>query len=273
MNSIVHKQTLYVNSANRLDESVSSTNFLYRLDIDNNKEYDKVSLIDLVVPKSFYNISSSNNTITVEENSIQRTITMPVGNYSRKSFRTVLQTQLNSNAESGYSYTISYDQSSSGQDNGKYTFVCTSVSPQPIVIIGTGCYEQLGFDKNSTNTFVADILISSNVVNFRAKTRLIFKSSMSQNYNNNILHYITSIDADFDYVNFQNDNIVETYKDYVRSNTNIYSFQLLDESFNAIDLNGLDISFSVLLWKENNISDLIKNYILMKTYKMKIKDS
>ncbi len=270
---IQHKQTVYINSANRLDASNSSTNFLYILDIDNNKEYDRVSLIDLVVPKSFYNVNSSNNTMIVEENSIQRTISMPIGNYSRKSFRSVLQTQLNTNAETGYVYSISYNQSSSQQDDGKYTFSCNTVSPQPIFIIGTGLFEQMGFNKNSTNTFENDVLISSNVVNFRAKTRLIFKSSLCQNYNNNILHYITSIDADYDYVNFQNNNIIETYKDFIRSNTNIYSFQLLDESYNPIDLNGLNISFSILLWKESSINELIKNYILMRTYNKKIKES
>lgn len=262
MNSIQEKQTIYINSNNRIDGT--HTNFSAFLDVDPNKKFNRVSLIDLVVPKSMYLINSNNNTMTVEENSIQRTITIPVGNYSRKSFRSVLQTQLNTSAESGYVYTITYDQSSSVGDTGLYTFGCDTVSPQPKFIIGTGLYTQLGLEKNTTYTFVADSLVSVNVMNFRSQTRLILKSNISQNYNNNILHYITSIDGDWQYVNFQNNSIVETYKDFILSNSNVYKFQLLDENLVEIDLNGLPISFSILLWKENKISNLIENYIKLK---------
>jgi len=200
----------------------------------------------------------------VEENSIQRTVTVPVGNYSRKSFRSVLQTQLNTSAESGYVYSITYDQSSSVGDTGKYTFSCQTISPQPKFIVSTGLYEQLGLEKNTTYTFVGDTLTSVNVMNFRARTRLILKSDICQNFNNNILHYITSIDADYNYLNFQNQNPYFTYKDFVISSSNLYKFQLLDENLNSIDLNGLPISFTVMLWRENDIGELIENYIKMK---------
>lgn len=275
MNHITQKQTLYVNS--KFKNSGTHSNFTYNLDIDPNKIsiFNRVSVLDAIIPKSFYTIDSSNNTFTVEENSIQRTITITPSNYSRKSFRSHLTTLLNTGNEAGYTYTISYDQSTSSGDDGKYTFTVTTVSPQPIFILGnTGPSDALGLELNTSYTFTSDQLKSVNVSNFRQLNRIILSSNICQNYNNNFLQQIISNDNNFEYIIFKNDLIYETYKDFVeRTGSNNYYFKLLDEDLNEIDLNGLSISFTLLLWKENNITNLISDYIKMKVYQNKIKDA
>ena len=265
--NILHKQTLYINSKNRL--SGSATSFSFYLDIDRSQQFDRVSVIDVLVPKSYYNIGNTNNKLTVSENSVVREISLTIGNYSRKSFRAVLQTALNTSPHIGYSYAVSYDSSSSLSDNGKYTFtVETSGNPQPTFIFTEfqSPLAQIGFD-SGTKTFSGDIIISENVVNFRPKNRLILKSDILQNFNNNTLQNIISTEGDFDYISFQNATPIENYKDFVQTSSNIYNFTLLDEELKGIDLNGLHWSCTIILWKENRISELIKTYIQTKVLK------
>eukprot|EP00732_Lithocolla_globosa_P000483 Lithocolla_globosa_v1_NODE_146_length_5712_cov_12.381121.p3 type:complete len:272 gc:universal NODE_146_length_5712_cov_12.381121:3879-3064(-) len=270
MNYLSNKQIVYVDSTKRTNENDSHSNFSYIINIDNKFDFDRVSLLDCTIPKSNYTISNNNNTFTVEENSVQRLITIPVGNYSRKSFKNVLQTKLNENPETGYSnYIVTYDSSSSTGDTGKYTFNVTSgANPEVQFIFGTGLTDQAGFNTNTTYTFSSGVLISPNVSNFRSKITFFLKSTICQNTNNNILQNIVASSGDFDYIYYTNQNPYEYHKDFVKESSNVYQFTIVDEDNKIVDLNGLGIVLTLMLWKENKISDLIKGYIKMKVLKM-----
>eukprot|EP00732_Lithocolla_globosa_P000104 Lithocolla_globosa_v1_NODE_19_length_9697_cov_21.310620.p5 type:complete len:270 gc:universal NODE_19_length_9697_cov_21.310620:1082-1891(+) len=266
MNYISSQQIVYVDSVNKINANDAHTDFSVRLDIDNDQEFDKVSLLDCTIPKSNYTINSTNNTFTVEENSIQRTVTIPIGNYSRKSFKNVLQSELGTPA-SGYSnYVVSYDSSSSSGDTGKYTFTVTNPSnPEVIFIFTTGLTDQMGFNTNTSYTFSSNTLMSANVSNFRPKITYFLNSNICQNRGNSTLQNIVANSNDFDYIYYNNPQPYEYYKDFAKTFSNTYWFRLLDEDGNVVDLNGLNIVFTIMLWKENRISNLIRGYIKWKT--------
>ena len=264
MNYLENKQILYVDS--HLKQNGSHSDFSYILDVEIDNQFDSVVLLDASIPKSAYIVSSSNNEFTLDEGGVPRTITLPVGNYNRASFKAVLLGLLNAGA---YNYTISYDNASRSEDNGKYVFTIVETGVDPIFEFGAdGPYYQMGFEPNSSNSFVSETLTSVNVSNFRFQSVYFLQSDICQNNNNNILQNIISTQSnDFNYINWVN-TIPETYaKDFIRDKANLYNFRLVDEDKKPIDLNGVNITFTLCLFKKNKIDQLIKNYIKHQTMK------
>lgn len=262
MVSIESKQTIYVNSKNR--SSGTPSEFTITLDIDKNIAFDKISVIDAVIPRSFYNIGSRNDTFVVSENGNERTITIPRANYSRKSLKNVVQTLLNTNPEPGYSYVVSKDASSVG-DSGKYTFTVTTANPQPSFIFSsTSPLAELGFTVG-THAFVGNVLVSEKVVNLLEKNRLVLRSNICQNNTNSTLqNIVASSGSSFDYIVFQNPTPVENHRDFIRNSSNSYTFQLFDENLNPLELD-LDFSFTLMLYKETRILRILKEYLQLRT--------
>lgn len=277
MNYFTHKQLFYVDSHNKMLDSDTHSDFHYEFtDINNDAEYDSVVLLDCSIPKSNYVINTGTNTFTVIENlgagDLTRVITLPVGNYNRQTLKNVLKTQLNANANT-YIYDITYDNSNRTQDDGKYTFTWTNVNGgalQPQFIFTDSLYEQTGFNKNTTYIFTAGSLKSVNVVNLRPESTMYILSNICQNKNNNILqNIISSDDNDYNFVVFHNPNPSEYSKTYTRNKANVFKFTITDEDFNKIDLNGINVVFTIMLYKRNQINRLIEGFIKMKTLKQK----
>jgi hypothetical protein len=221
-------------------------------------------------------INNGTNAFVVIENigggDLTRTITMPVGNYNRGSFKNVLKTQLN-NGMSGYIYDVTFDNGNRSQDDGKYTFNWTNddvAALEPTFVITSSLHEQLGFKKNTEYTFVSGSSKSVFVINMRPESTMYILSDICQNRNNNIFqNVISSDDADYNYVVFHNPNPSEYSKDYVKSKSNIFRFTITDEVFSKISLNGLNVVFTIMLYKKNNINRLIEGFIKLKTLKSK----
>lgn len=249
MSYIKHKHIEYVNSSLRLNGSHTDFNCKIVLPVD--EQYTHCALLDFVCPGSFYSVTTRNNSIVVEENSLQRVVAVDVGNYDIKSFRAVLQNALNSGQHTGYSYTITYNSSTTTVDNGLYTYTCTTGgNPQPKFLITGGLYEQMGFDMDSVYVFSSDTLTSTNVVNFRPKTRIqLHCSDMVGEFSNNILQQIIDLDGDFKYIQFVNNNIQETCKKFTKTKTEVYNFQIRDRDGQLLDTNGIPVTFSVLFFE------------------------
>jgi hypothetical protein len=226
------------------------------MDIDPNIDYDSVVVLDASIPKSNYVINSKNNSFVVTEEGIDRTITLEVGNYNRTSLKNVLKTLLNGT----YTYDITFNNSNRVGDDGKYTFTCVEINPT--FTFATGMYEQLGFEKNTSYTFTDNALKSVCITNFRPEAVYYILSNLCQNRNNTVLSNIISTTTnDFNYINYQCVNPNEYSKDFARTKSNSYYFIITDEDFNEISLNGLNVVFTVMLYKRNNIDSLIKGYI------------
>jgi len=253
-------QLYYVNSRNRI--TGDDSDFSFKIDIDPSMKYDKICMLDCSVPKSYYLIQNNYNTFTVSEtvlgSPVLRTITMPVGNYNRNSFRSVLQTQLNTGAPAGYTYVITNESINNTQDTGKYTYNCGSVNATSFIFT-TNIYQQLGFEKNTTNNFSAGVLVSDNVINMNLEPTLFIRSNICDNGNDNILQNImSSSETTFSSIVFRNPRPEEYSKDITSNQSNIFTFRLTDEDSIPIDLHGQNIVFTLMLYQSNDIDKLIK---------------
>ncbi len=85
--SIYHgdNRVFYIDSANKI--SGTDTNFDVKIDLPKNN-YTRVALLQLSCPKSFYNFSTGKNTFILNEENVDYTITVPVGNYGKTNLAT-----------------------------------------------------------------------------------------------------------------------------------------------------------------------------------------
>lgn len=257
------KQIFYVNSNDRV--SGTHSDFTYTFNIDKNIEFDRVSVLSASIPKSFYLIQDGQNTLTLNENGVNILLTMPTGNYTRSSLATVFKNLLNESSILAYNYNITYSNISTSYDKGGYIFTASNVTGnQPEFIFGEHLAEQFGFLKNTTYSFVGSYLRSPYVCNLANETTLYIHSDICQNKEgNNVLQEIySSGDATFSYVNFINPIPMEYSRDFAGANTsNSFRFFLTNENGEIVDTNGINMNFTIMIYKKNNISDLIKGAI------------
>lgn len=260
------KQLFYVNSYFKTANSISSSDFNFLLDIDPNSEYDSVTILDASIPKSNYSVSAPHNNFNILEDSGTRLIIIPEGNYSRRGFKNVLLPLLNANTD-GYIYSINYDNIISTTDTGKFSFTITGTFIiQPSFIFSHGMYNNMGFNENSSYTFVSNSLIAPNVMNFRSQDTYYILSDIIQNRNDNILgHIISNQSNNYEHINFKNHSPYEYSKLFSRISSNVYNFKVVNERMEPINLNGLDVFFTLMIYKRENINGLIKGYIKYKT--------
>jgi len=82
------------------------------------------------------------------------------------------------------------------------------------------------------------------------------------NGNDNILQEIyTSGDPNFSSIVFQNNNLEATCKELTTNKNNIYQFWLTNEDNEEMKLNGQNVVLSLVLFRRNNIYDMIKGFI------------
>lgn len=256
------KQIFYINSSNRITGTHSS--FSYYLNIDRNEDYDRVVVLAASIPKSYYLVDANHNHFTLKEGTDTILITFPTGNYSRGSLALKLQTLLNTNSPNTFTYLVTYPSVNSTNDDGKYVItVSGNGATQPEFIFTDEMYEQLGFNINSTNQFSGNTLISPNVINLTNETTLFIRLDICQNNEgNNILQEIyASGEATYSMINFENKAPMEYGKPIISKGSNVYSFHLTDEYGTLLDTNGININLTIMIYKNNDIDNLIRGAI------------
>lgn len=260
-------QIVYVDSKNR--SAGTHGQFTIKLEIDQSRYFDRVVVLDCSIPKSYYMIDVGHNYFTLVEDLLNVAIVIPAGNYTRVSLKTTLQSILNTNSPHGYTYGILFDNISQSVDTGKLTFtVSGNGSIQPQFIFANGLYEQLGFESNTTNDFMFNTLVSSNVINLNPESTIFIHSNICQNSVNNILqNIITPLNSSFSYIVFENKSVAEYSKIFNNSNSNVFDFSFTNESGEILDFNGLNVVFTILVYKRNRASEILTDFIKMKTLK------
>jgi hypothetical protein len=265
MATITSKKIFYINSRNRI--SGNDADFMYQIDLHTDDDFDKVCVLQAIIPKSYYVIPESGNTFDLTENGITETITVTSGNYSRKSFATTLETLLNAHSPLFWTYTVSYGNPATGVDVGKYTFtVADNGGLQPSFTFSAinNVNESMGFDRSATYTFSANTLQSQDVIKLISEDTLFIHSDICQNStSDNILQEVfgSAGSGNFSNILFQNFNVDAYSKNLVTNSSNIFRFYLTDEDDNQIDLNGLNINITLICYKSNNIYTMIKDFI------------
>ena len=250
----------YINSADRL--AGTTENFTYELNIPSGSSYDSVSVIQANIPVSYYLVQSGFNTFTLQEGVTSVTVTIPVGNYSASSFATVVPPLLNSASPNHWTYIMTLPNSFTQVSTGKYTFTVSGNSSQPSFIFTDNVNELFGFRANSTATFVGNQLTSENVLKFILEDTLLLHSDICDNGDNSILQEIFSNNSQsFSNITFQNPDI-ECYSRRLRTNeSSVYSFSITNEYGRGINLNGLNVVFTIVLFRRQNFTDIFKKYI------------
>ena len=106
---ISSKKLFYVDSHNRL--SGTHSDFTIQLDLGINN-FDQAVVLQVNIPKSYYLVQNGRNTFILQEGIDQVEISLPIGNYSRSSFKAQLQTSLNSESPNGWTYTVNIPNAS-----------------------------------------------------------------------------------------------------------------------------------------------------------------
>jgi hypothetical protein len=253
------------NSKNRI--AGTNSNFISSpVDIGINK-YDSVCLVSASIPKSFYNMPSGYNTFTLTEIT-NRTITIPIGNYTKNNLITTLASLLNTGAPVGWIYTVSYSPNT-GADTFKITFsVSGNGITQPVFTFQrtSSPFRQLGFEENSINTFTTNTLISTNAINLSYILRAFIKSNICRNAQDNILEELLNIGSfpSLSVMYYQQFNFDMNTREYNTDNINSWSFTLVDSFDQIIDLNGIPWAFSLVFYQRNNTHELHKTDLQIK---------
>ena len=176
MSLISNSKLFYVNSRDRV--SGTDSDFLYQFEMPADVKFDHVCVMQACIPKSYYLIKA-NETFTLTEDAKSVNISLPVGNYTRKSLASTVQGLLTSLSPNGYTYTVTYPTSSTVPDTGKYTYTVSNNSGvQPVFTFVTtnDLFDHMGFASGSTNNFVANTLTSTQVINLQKENTLYIHS-------------------------------------------------------------------------------------------------
>jgi len=262
---MAHHFIVYVNS--RFRTSGSSSNFTYNIDLPKSigyDQFDSVCMMQASIPKSFYLINTGRNTFVLTEGATSVTITLPVGNYTRRSLAYVVRSQLNTQSPNALTYDISVPNVSTGPETGKYLFsVSNNVTNIPLYFSfppTSSPAQQLGFDPGSINVFVLNNLLSSNVANLQITQSLYVMCDNVINGYSHILQEIFTTSPDFSSLAFNvgfAGGIDANVKPLKSTLTNTWSFKFMTPDFELIDFEGLDVVFSLLIWQSKEPQGLL----------------
>lgn len=252
--------SVYVDSSNRA--SGTDSDFIYNIALPSDQEFTHVCLLNALIPKSYYLIQRGFNTFQLREGATIITVTVPIGNYILNAFRTTITTLLNNASPNGWVYSVTYPPSS-GPDTGKFTYSVAGNSSQPSLIFGDVLYEPFGFLPSTVNTFISGSLESVTVIKLQSEDRLIIHTNLVNNPNQD--NIIISINAanivPFSSVQWINPDGAYRSHRLNGSNCSAASFSLSNERGIPLDLNGLNQNFTLMFFKQDNIFDVIRNFI------------
>ena len=257
MSLFIKKFFFIVDSADRI--SGSSNNFSINIPMPTDNNYNRILVNSAIIPKSFYLIRDGYNTFTLKEGINLWTISIPIGNYTLSEFTTSIQALLDDHTFIAFTYIITFSKRL-----GKFVFtVSNNSSVQPSFIFTTNVFETLGFDKNSSNLFVANTITSSNIINLNPNEIIYICSDLVNNSQNQILEAIPMCNIpDYSYQYYQNTS-THTIKELTNNRNQTFTFQIKDSFHRLLDLNGKNIVFTLCIHKEDNTNELIKESLLL----------
>lgn len=237
--------------------SGTPTDFTYRIDLPKNNLFNRVAVIHANLNKSWYVVESNKNTFTLtEENgSSSAIVTIPVGNYTKTTFINTLPTILNNASPNGYTYTMTYSDVT-----GKYTYTCVGHTLQSAFVFAGDerVHKQMGFDNDSTNTFTAGTLTSSNVINFQFTNSILIRSDCVSDTVDNVLQEIGCGHIPYRAtINWDASDLDLNSKVLKTNETNVFRFILTDGEHHILDLGGTknSIHMTLVFYRRNDLHE------------------
>lgn len=247
----------YINSDTR--DGGTTNDFTHRVDLRDH-DIDRVCILAANIPKSYYMVHA-HNTLTLTELGVDYTVTLPIGNYSRRSYKNELKTALNAATGNAWSYDITYPNIEQC-DDGKYTITVSGNSgSQPSLTFSANgsLAEMTGFVAGSTVAFTADSLKSANVIKMTHSDIIRIHSDICGT-TNDVLQEMYPHVPDYDHVEFSNQGLVQHYSKHLTNDRHVsYRFYLTDGNNEKLDLNGLNWTMTLCVYRQDHlISDMEK---------------
>lgn len=263
--SIGNSRIEYINS---VQITGSDTDFTWTMNIAPNEEYDRVCVLFANIPISYYLVTNSDNVFELTELGVTLTITVPIGNYNTTSFMAVVVPLLNAASASmgnNWIYTMTMKSTFTSGIDGKFYYSVSGNTGQPTIACSTLLSEQLGFPISSSNTFMGDSLVSTNVVNFVPETTIYVYSDLIETKNNNTSNILQEFygnnSTSFSNIVYECMNVEAYSKPLRKGFKNSFSIKLINEHNQLIDTNGQPIFLTILFYKNNDLYDMFKKFI------------
>jgi hypothetical protein len=249
MNSIIDAEYFII----RNNESIFQTT----LSINPDREFDRVCVLSMSIPKTFY-VLPHDAILKVTENGNITNVLFHKGNYDLNSFKSVFEQEMK---VCQWSYTMSYPARLEVNTN-KFTFNVGGNHHPIFYTTDKYLANIMGLEKDVNYTFdVNHQLVSVNVLNFQAYDEIKLLSDIVKNKNSLLQEIYSNGEPYGTSILFQNWDILANAKLINNIGSNIYEFKLLDSEDNVIDLNGSEFSFTLMLFKTSNLDTIIKNFI------------
>lgn len=262
--SPIVSRIFHIDSHNRLNPLNSShTNFQYTIDMDG-IPYTHCSVLSAAIIKSWYLIQEGFQTFELIQGANTYVVTCPVGTYPVKYFGDqVLVPLLNSVQGEGWVYAIDFNKFTA-----KYTFTVTgNGGVQPSFRFVFDINALMGFNRNSTNTFVGNSITSVNTVDFSPENTIFIRSDIVTGGDDVLQHMFASQIPPFGYVTYENKSGYQSNERLLRSpnQQQTYSFVLTNEDDEnngqqIIDSNGENL---VIILKCYYYTGVVNNRIRM----------
>lgn len=262
--NVTNSRIVYINSKNR--SGGTNEDFTVTLNMSQDETYDRACVLYANIPVSYYLIKSGQNDFQLKEGIDIVGIVVPPGNYTVNSFITVVTALLNTASPNHWTYSITMNNSYTNVSTGLFNYAVTGNGTlQPMFSFYNNLAEQFGFPNPSGRTFTSGTLTGEYVVNFIPESTLYLYSDLIETKDNNTTNILQEFYGE-NAITFSNIiyqcRSVEGYSKVIRNSfSNTINFTLLDEHGDIVDLHGQPFFVTLLLYKSNDLSDIIKKYI------------
>jgi hypothetical protein len=254
-------------------QSGSHESFQYRLDMPPGNHYTHIAVKAASIPRSYYLVQDGYNFFYLQEpGAAEAKVTVPAGNYRGTTFTRLLPTLINAASSHAWVYTVSYPNTSTEADTGKFTYGVTgNGGSQPAFRIpdDSDLSEQLGFETGSTNGFVADTLVAPNVGKFILEDCLYLHSSLVDEPVDILQEIYTAGSVDFGNITYVAQDLMVNCRKMKHTSGNCYSFALTNELGHKMSLNGISLNFSIRVFRleypQKDILKLLTKALAMQT--------
>lgn len=238
----IHK-VFHIDSSNRL--SGSHEDMTIALDLKDH-DVNRCCVLQAQIPNSHYHLRDGFNHFTLTELGGDTVITVPIGNYTRRSLKYVLSNLLTESSPNGWTYSLTIPNANE-VDLGKYTFTVTgNSSNQPsFTFTDVDIAHMMGFCTTTTNAFVADVLVSTCVIKMSIVDTIYIRSDLCGGSADDIIQEVHTSGIDFDYTTFENTNPTMFSRRLSSHHHSSYRFRLTNDRNEILDLNGLNWTITV----------------------------
>jgi hypothetical protein len=252
----VNLVTRIVDSSKRYQGTISNFHIDLQLPL-HSSEFNKIAVIGISIPKSFYDIDDDITGLTLTENTTTINVNIPAGFYNSTTLKNALSLALTTNSPNNFTYTVTYSSVTN-----KFTFTCSdTVTPLELGFpeFPGSLYQQCGFLINDVVSFTAGVLTSTHSIAIPKINRLFIKSDACNTSIDQILQevYVTGIYPSLSYIFWESPNLDLYSKDFTLSTNNTYNFQIVDKNGQEVEFNNQEVIFSICLYKKDNTNEAV----------------